>query len=1526
MLLTATSVYSQRQTDKLDRGLVATVSQLGSGNFISWRIFAEEYYGVTYNLYCNGNVIARNLKVSNYVHAAGNASSSYQVAPVYQGNEGEKSTAVVRWPGDFKYKLTGQHEAYCEVPFMNVTDRHGNDVTGRYIINDISLADVTGDGVVEFLVKRLNNAASQTTSGYPEANCPDNDSVFNQIECYTLTGERLWYIDCGPNLCSRSYAELDVAAYDWDSDGKAEIIMRGADNMIIHTAGGEDIEIGDMAVDTRWVGIEFTCTGREYLLYLNGETGMPYPIGPGGRLWMDYPLPRYEVGETTDILGNSAEGEIWGEGIQGHRPTKHRIGAPFLDGKKASIFIGRGCYTRHKFCALDVNPQTHQLTQRWRWNCYDSASPWYGNGYHNFQIADVDWDGRDEIVYGSMVIDDNGKGLSTTGLGHGDAQHCADLDPYRHGQEQFACNETQPAMNYRDATTSKIYYRLQTNDDDGRALCGNFTDKYPGCVGMSSQSGVISTVADNVLTDMDRFDLNFRIYWDGDLCEEILNSQGTEKQAKIDKLGVGRIFLSEGDNMCNWTKNTPCAQGDIFGDWREEIVTRKSDNSGIRIWTTNYPTDFRIPTLWHDHQYRQAMVWQTCGYNQPPHLSYFLGEMEGITTAPPPFTLTGRTLIANSSAISKTLDGRQLLIYDTQDMTCEVEDGANPYVVIFNVPSWVQGTNSNKTDGTADIIRDYYTCQVTGGAFSGNTRLVKQGDGILSLPSKAQLYTGPTDIWAGTLNFDGKMLHSSLWLNRFARLYSDGGEFRSIKMDYDSKLCPGGANKCGSVTTDSLLLGFGARVIFDLYEDEGGKTDQLNAALLSIEKKNWDIGPKYLCPVFQFVPHTTTGEPVKGKYKLGKVEALKGRLEDIRIEGLGSSLSSGLTIEEGSLYLTVSDVRQPATIIWNGGSSNIWDFSCAENFTLTSQPDKDKEVFVTGDKVIFGDDAKLFNVSLKGDLEADTVLIESSRKYQFEGEGSLVGNTVLVKRGSGSLIINNNNSYTGGTLIAGGTLSVTSLANANMLSGNLGGVSKSASKLVIENGATLLTANSVTLGTPMQMATVQGGIICNTSQFVVESPISGTVLTKRGTGEMQLNVNSPSLECLVVEEGTVRCIACSQPAKAVELAGGTLTENTSSSYAMHITGKTTSHWNLATRANYSNALTGDGIVEILCPSVVGKDWKATRTPISGNWSAFEGTVIPATNSGETRFTLNNAYGMPKATLNIPEGIEVQNSGKTFHIGKVMGKGSLGGICSFDNTGSSGVNIWKVGCDDDYTTDVVVTGGATSFVKVGAGCVTVRGKWDNTGAVRINEGEIRLMPSACLGTGALTVSGNATLSGVTGTISLTNESVVVLGTLQVGNITTAATGAIDFGGKNVSMTRSSILKIGVASAAKSASTGCSSLKGINRLDMNGTIRLHYTTAAINQLAAGDSIVLWKATSVIGTPILESDVIDAERGLYWDTSDLLHGVLRVIYRSPVGIKDVDKSKSADSLYFDISGRRVKQPQRGGLYIVGSKIRLF
>ena len=117
------------------------------------------------------------------------------------------------------------------------------------------------------------------------------------------------------------------------------------------------------------------------------------------------------------------------------------------------------------------------------------------------------------------------------------------------------------------------------------------------------------------VADVAGWDLNFRIYWDGDLCSEVLNSPGTERQPKIDKPGVGRIFLGNGA-MNNWSKNNACATGDLFGDWREELLVR--DGKDLLVYTTNYPTEFRIPTLWHDHQYRQGMVWETIGYNQLP--------------------------------------------------------------------------------------------------------------------------------------------------------------------------------------------------------------------------------------------------------------------------------------------------------------------------------------------------------------------------------------------------------------------------------------------------------------------------------------------------------------------------------------------------------------------------------------------------------------------------------------------------------------------------------------------------------------------------------------------------------------------------------------------------------------------------------------------------------------------------------------------------------------------------------------------
>ena len=411
----ATLGFAQRFTDKVDRGLVAVPAT--SGNFISWRVLGNEYYDVTYNLYCNGSPLKQGLKVSNYTHTAGNASSKYYVIPVVRGVEKPelKSKEVSRW-----------ENGYFDIPVARPTGRDGNYADDYYTLNDVSLGDLTGNGVVEFIVKRPASDARNYSSPntYQKIH-------FNQIDCYDISGNRLWWIDLGPNMISGPDEQWDCVCYDWDMDGKAEVILRVQDGAIIHFADGTSENIGNMTLDTRNTvdqkdaNLSYTNTGNEYLLYLEGATGKPYDIGPEAHPhYMAYPIPR----------GSTSE---WGDGY-GHRSTKHYWGAPYLNGRTPSMFFGRGAYTQHKFTAYDVDTKTHKLTQRWYWeNTKGWDSSWYGNGFHNFAIGDVDWDGRDEIIFGSMIIDDNGKGLCTTGNGHGDAQHCSDFDPYRHGSEQF---------------------------------------------------------------------------------------------------------------------------------------------------------------------------------------------------------------------------------------------------------------------------------------------------------------------------------------------------------------------------------------------------------------------------------------------------------------------------------------------------------------------------------------------------------------------------------------------------------------------------------------------------------------------------------------------------------------------------------------------------------------------------------------------------------------------------------------------------------------------------------------------------------------------------------------------------------------------------------------------------------------------------------------------------------------------------------------------------------------------------------
>lgn len=1471
---------AQRATDVLDRGLVAVQVKADSkqnkegGIFCSWRMPAEEYYDVKYNIYRDGTKLnSEPLNVSNYLDKSGSTSSSYQVQAVVRGVPQQMSDAVTPWANNY----------------LEVQMDHGN-LKSTYIPNDACMADVDGDGELEILLKFDNqeDIAGRWKKG-------GNNGEYAIIEVYKLNGKRLWWIDLGPNMADFQNNENNIVAYDWDGDGKAEAVLRASDGTVVHKADGTTVEIGDMNADYRPAGGHtggaefFVHEGQEFLLYLNGETGEPYQI-------MEYPLKRLEDGET-DL--NAA----WGDGY-GHRSTKHFFGAPVLDGRKPSIFIARGIYTRHKMIAYDVNPATHQLEERWHWNCNTPGSMWYGQGYHNYCISDVDWDGRDEIVFGSMVIDDNGKGLSSSGLGHGDSQHCSDFDPYSFGQEIFACNESQPNNNFRDATTSKIYYRSVGSRDDGRANMGKFVDDIPGAQGVSSRDDNLVGAAAHAGVDgysKSSFNItqNFRIYWDGDLCEESFDYRnGKNTEGHIVKAREGEIAVLAGSMTNNDTKGTPCYQGDVLGDWREEVIMRTANNN-IRIYTTDFPTKWRNYSLWHDHQYRQAMVWQMCGYNQTPHASYYLGEMEGITMAPPALSMTGRDEIANGSSIDAGSNDKHIIMCETNDMTVSVADGAQPYIFTDNAPIWTQGHDDNN-----NITTETYIHTLTGGAFTGSMRLVKQGSGVLVLPKVTETYTGNTDVWGGTLSFDGTMQSSRVWLNRHTTLISDGGKFmKGIQAEYNARLLPGGEGKQGTIETDSLILNFGSRMLIDLFSD-GISSDQIKANVLTIGKKDWKNGPQYLTPVMEFVCHPASGEDriAEGKYLIGEFGKIEGDINDLVIEGLNSQRKT-LTYEDGKLYISIENYV-PGNVTWTGAEGGDWDLDKTPNFAVDGS--EDVRSFVQGDIVTFNDIASVTDITVSGNVAPKSIVFDNSEKdFTISGD-SIVGDPTVEKRGTGSVTINNVN-HTGNTTISGGELVVTSLANnVGQEFGSLGGLDK---KVTITGNGILGVSGSVTSG--QEIFVGEGGAVIDvkpSSSLTMERGIGGTgasaVLSKDGTGTLTLG-SSNQVGRLVIVAGVVNAVESgdqTQLPPVVEFRGGTLYDpNGEGSYttnyaAFEVPEGATGTFYADPRCNYRGKLTGAGTFNVNAAGV--------RNYFQGDWSEFEGTLVPGLSKRATydpSFDFDNTYGLPKATLQLNSGVTFNNRGHAVSIANVTGSGVLAGGGTY-TIGGQGDDIKFRGQFD-----------GSSVVKTGDGTWSVytSSPQDNIGSVTVNGGGLYLdtyNSTTCIMSGTITMNSGTSIKG-TGTVKN-----IVLNSgaeLAPGRTTTADVSGFVAAERNLTANAGSVVSLNIKNASNTTSSR-SFLKVGGAFKADGTIRI--TLSDNYSPEEGDEIVLWTAGSFSGTPTVE--LPELPEWLNWDSTGLLaaEGKLRVISSAGISSKPA-ADEAVVCRVFTLSGVLVGQFEATG-----------
>lgn len=1454
-LLVSMGANAQRFTDKLDRGLVAVKTT--KGVYCSWRIQADEYYDVKYNLYRDGTrVNAEPLEVSNFTDTSGSESSQYTVKAVLNGVEQQASKAATVFKSNYK----------------EIKIKHDASLKATYEPNDACCADVDGDGEVEILMKFNNKEEGEQL--YPK-NGPTINGVatkeYSMLACLKQDGTVLWWVNCGPNMGDFQNNEQNIVGYDWDMDGKAEVVMRLEEGSTVHMADGTTYTIGANGKNgSSWTNYRepkasgsvewFTHYGKEFLWYCEGATGKPYQC-------IEFPLKRLEDGET-DLKA------AWGDGY-GHRSSKYFFGAPYLDGKHPSIFLGRGIYTRHKFIAYDVDPKTHDLKVRWKWTNNQPGSPWYGQGYHNYIVADVDWDGRDEIVWGSMVIDDNGMGLSTTGLGHGDAQHIGDFNPYIHGQEMFACNEDNPSNNYRDATTSKIYYRKTDTNDDGRCLAGNFYNDFPGAVGHSAHDTPISTVTnEHVSTNTNGLSMNFRIYWDGDLLEECFNN------TEVTKPGVGTIATFLGAYSNNGTKATPCYQGDIFGDWREEVIERTADNN-IRIYTTNEPTKWRNYSLWYDHQYRNGMVWQPCGYNQPPHVSYFLGELEGIIIAPPPLTTTGREEVGSS--ISKALDGKHALLATTGDATVSVAEGASPAIFTDNAPSWVQGTAASecRTKDT-EIKYTYYTHTLTGGAFTGGMRLVKQGDGTLVLPNVKQTYTGKTDVWAGTLQFDGTMESSPVWLNRFAELNSNGGNFKGgIKADYGSVIRPGGKESIGTLTTSSLDLGFGARVVFDAKD---GNVDKLVAAKMSIEKKYWKNGPQYNTPVFEFAT-----APAPGTYTLAEVGELTGKLSDIVVEGLDGHKFS-LEYTDGKIILNLSDTRDSESCVWTGEKGSVWDLMSTENF---SSSDK---MFVTGDELTFNDDAATSNVSIAEDVTPGNLYFKNDKKvYSLAGKGSILGEGSLNVEGTGTVYVKNTNKYSGGTNVKGGTLIPTTLANKDGLEyGSLGAADNT---ITLSNNGTLKVTTGMTASHPIVLGE-NGGAINNTGTLILNGGIrkgagKNRDLYKMGAGTLQLN-STADFDVLYINQGTVydfqdghfsgKTIVLNG-SKVVLQASNSIYSGNSDNVNIEVPKGKSGIWYPDGRCDYTGKLTGEGTIDIYGTWI--------RCPFKGDWSKFEGTINAKRgnkNVYEPVFDFNNTYGIPLATLNVDSRFTKDyafcTNGKSFAIGALTGTGYISNGGYF----GSGANTLTIGGKNtNFEFKGSING--SNVVKNGTGIWTISSEdvLANAKSLKIVDGVVKLnkatATSSMTAPTVLYVRNEGELRGVGCTYGV---SLLKGGILRPGsNAETAQTnntGVINIlknlnavVGSSIYVNKTKADSISVNSYTGAKTPAWAFLNVGGNAVLNGTIYVTYKKTWTP--AVGDYVrILDCAGSISGNPTFELQELPA--GLEWDTTPFLTtGTIRV-----------------------------------------------
>jgi hypothetical protein len=646
----SSSLTAQRRMENLDRGLVAV--QTGNGVFLSWRVFGTDPKSVAFNIYRNGTKINSSpiTGATNMVDNGGSANATYSVRPVVGGVEQTVGGTASVWGSQIRTITLSNRPSTSHTP------------------NDINVGDLDGDGKYDLVVKWYpNNAQDNANSGV---------TGNTYLAAYKMDGTFMWIVDLGRNIRSGAHYTQHLVG-DYNSDGKAEVACKTApgtrDGTGTYLSNGPAANDNDGASYVNGTG--YILTGPEYLTIFNGQTGKEMAT-------VNYPVARGSMSSWGDSYGN--------------RGDRFNSTNAYLDGVKPSMIFQRGYYTRLTLAAMDWDGQ--RLSTRWIFDSNNSGSGGArGQGNHSLMAADVDGDGFDEILPGASAIDHDGKFMWATGFGHGDANHVGDFDPASPGLEIWLVNEqtgSQPDHYMVRARDGRVLWRGGGGNDNGRGMIGDLDARTPGQEAWSnSVSGTYSATGTRISTSKPS-SANFRVYWDGDLQDELLNNNTIDKW---NGNGTSRVLTLTG-RSCNGTKSTPNLSADIIGDWREEVILHDGANR-LYIHTTTIPTQHKLYTLMHDPVYRNAISWQQSSYNQPPHLGFFLGA--GVDQAPTPnIVLVGSQTPSNqlpTVSITAPVNNASLLAPASINITANASDadGTISSVAFFN------GATLIGTDATA---------------------------------------------------------------------------------------------------------------------------------------------------------------------------------------------------------------------------------------------------------------------------------------------------------------------------------------------------------------------------------------------------------------------------------------------------------------------------------------------------------------------------------------------------------------------------------------------------------------------------------------------------------------------------------------------------------------------------------------------------------------------------------------------------------------------------------------------------------